>query len=302
MHTNISPEQFGIEVSRLLKERKLTQRGLAEYLGLTSPSVCYLLHNKLRPSRKQFDGIMEYLKADASTIVILKDLWMATQKNSEKRNNINENLFALRCEHGFNFQEVSAGTGITVDRLSVLENDPDSDVSPQELELIKGFYGVNSIFPFGSSNVRQGDFVAEDLPENSYCAKTLPILNMETFSRLSGKRYLAAELESMNLPKGFRRIDAALEQRSVALLICDAKSLHYGIPGTLELIIGENSGEFRDLLYIGRGSRGAISMFRMHKHRLEYFGFASPPPKISCTTVFPVLEFKFIAAQQLIKG
>ena len=94
----ITKEQFGIEVTKLLKERKLTQRGLAAHLGLTAAAVCYLLKNQLRPSSSQFDGIMEYLQADVTLINYLRPLWLKTQNPIEERNGVNVNLFSIRCK------------------------------------------------------------------------------------------------------------------------------------------------------------------------------------------------------------
>ena len=90
----VAKEQFGIEITRLLKENSLTQRGLANHLGITSAAVCYLLKNKLHPSAVQFDGIMEYLQADAAQINRLRKLWSATKKDGGRRDVKRENLFA----------------------------------------------------------------------------------------------------------------------------------------------------------------------------------------------------------------
>lgn len=303
---NISKEQFGIEISRLLKEKNLTQRGLAEYLGLTSASVSFMLHNKLRPSQEHFDGIMEFIKADAVTIIKLKDLWRATQKNSEERNNINENLFALRCERGFSIQQVSADTGIPSDRLRILETRPDASPTNQEIELLKGFYGSGSLALRRNNNDK---FFGKTIRENiSYgggkfaAGRVLPLIQVSAIARMPDETNLESYFESMSNKQKFCDMDCELAPRAAAVLICDSSELHYGIPGTLELIIGKNSPEHKDMLFIGRGSRGAVTLFRKQRNSLAYFGFAVPAPKITCVASLPVLEFKFITSCESASG
>lgn len=296
---NISPEQFGIEMSRLLKERKLTQRGLAEYLGVTSPTISYLLHNKLRPSAKHFDGIMEYIKADAAMIINMKELWRATQKNSEERNNINENLFALRCERGYTVQKVSADTGISADRLRILENNPAAIPTCQELELLKGFYGADS-FGFGRSNYNDPNrnIIAEGGADSRVflSGKVLPVIPVETLGRVPENRRLTDFLTNMTYKEQFCELAFDLAPRAAALLVCDAEEIHYGIPGTLEIIIGDNSRDQKDVLFIGHGARGAVTIFRKQRNRFVYSGFATPAPKISCIAALPILELKFTSS------
>lgn len=295
---NISPEQFGIEISRLLKERKLTQRGLAQYLGVTSASISYLLHNKLRPSQKHFDGIMEYIKADAAVIINMKELWRATQKSAEERNNINEKLFALRCERGFTIQKVSADTGISIDRLRVLENNPWTDPSSQELELLKGFYGAGSFWLDHNDCGLNPQGIAETMPDDPKftSGKILPLIPIETIGRVPQNVRLADFLNNMTYKEQFCELEFDLVPRAVALLICDAEELHYGIPGTLEIIIGENSPDHKDVLFIGHGARGAVTIFRKQRNRFIYSGFSSPAPQISCIASLPILALKFTSS------
>ena len=137
----LSENQFGIEITRLLRERKLTQRALADHLRVTSATVSYLLHNKLRPSPAHFNGIMEFLKADAPLINSLKVYWRATRKTPEERSFSNESLFALRCSRGLHLQKVAAGTGIPAERLRQLRA-----VTPEQISEAAGRLRLISVY------------------------------------------------------------------------------------------------------------------------------------------------------------
>ena len=291
-----SGEQFGIEISRLLKERHLTQRGLAEHLGVTSATVSYLLHNKLRPSQAHFNGILEYLKADAELMASLKNYWRATRKTPEERSFSNESLFALRCSRGLHLQKVAAGTGIPAERLRQLENQPDTLPEADELRRLKAFYGEEAFAAAGgfvSPPEPKSGFIAEETPSG---AKKLPLLTVEIVARAPEKTRFGDFIRGMTLEYRLRRLDESLADRALALLICDTADLHYGVPGTAELLIGDEEPGCRDYLYIGRGARGAVSLFHRRRKHLTYFGFAAQVPRIVATVVFPVLEFKITLA------
>ena len=290
----LSENQFGIEITRLLKERKLTQRELAEHLCVTSAAVSYLLHNKLRPSQAHFNGIMEFLKADAPLISTLKTYWRATRKIQTESSFANDTLFALRCSRGLTLQKVSAATGIPAERLRILENQPDAAPRAEEAAALKAFYGEEALSGENELPVRTPiPAVAE---KDSPGAKNLPLMTVETFARIPSGTTVAKFIGGMELPCRLRRLDEKLYGRAQAVIVCDSAELHYGLPGTVELLIGDYAPESRDLLYIGHGARGAVALFRRQRRHLEYFGFSAPAPRIVALTALPVLEFKFTAA------
>ncbi|MBR2872024.1 MAG: helix-turn-helix domain-containing protein, partial [Lentisphaeria bacterium] len=127
---DIEKEQFGLKIKRLLSARNLTQKELAEALGISPPAVTYLLRNELRTTPEHFDRIMEFLRADASEIKELQKLWFLTQPAN--RNSENINLFAIRCSQGKSLADVSADTGIDIERLRFLENKPGAIPTPGE--------------------------------------------------------------------------------------------------------------------------------------------------------------------------
>ena len=292
----LSENQFGIEITRLLKERKLTQRGLAEHLCVTSATVSYLLHNKLRPSQAHFNGIMEYLQADVQLINTLKSYWRATRKVQEEPSFANDTLFALRCSRGLTLQKVSAATGIPAERLKILENQPDASLKTEEADALKAFYGEAALSGKNELPVQpQVPGVSEKEPPG---AKSLPLMTVETFARIPSGSTVAKFIGGMDLPRQLRRLGEELYDRAQAVMICSGAELHYGLPGTVELLIGDNTPGGRDVLYIGHGARGAVTLFRRQRRHLEYFGFASPAPRIVAQTALPVLEFKFTAASE----
>ena len=293
----LSENQFGIEITRLLKERKLTQRELADHLQVTSATVSYLLHNKLRPSLAHFNGMMEFLKADAPLINSLKTYWRATRKIQEDPSFANDTLFALRCSRGLSLQQVSAATGIPAERLKVLENQPDAVPLAEEAAALKAFYGEEALSGKNELPVsRPSPAVAENDPPG---ARSLPLMTVETFARIPAGTTVAEFIGSMDLPCRLRRLEGVLYDRARALMVCSSSELHYGLPGTVELLIGDNTPEHRDLLYIGHGARGAVTLFRRQRRHLEYFGFAAPAPRIAALAALPVLEFKFTAASEV---
>ena len=292
----LSENQFGIEITRLLKERKLTQRGLAEHLCVTSATVSYLLHNKLRPSLAHFNGIMEYLQADARLINTLKNYWRATRKVQEEPSFANDTLFALRCSRGLTLQKVSAATGIPAERLKILENQPDAALRTEEADALKAFYGEEVLSGKNELPVQpRVPGISENDPPG---AKDLPLMTVETFARIPSGSTVAKFIGGMDLPHRLRRLGEGLYDRAQAVMICSSAELHYGLPGTVELLIGDNTPGGRDVLYIGHGARGAVTLFRRRRRHLEYFGFASPAPRIAAQTALPVLEFKFTAASE----
>ena len=293
----LSENQFGIEITRLLKERELTQRELAAHLGVTSATVSYLLHNKLRPSPAQFNGIMEFLKADAGLINTLKTYWRATRKIQAESSFANDTLFALRCSRGLSLQAVSAATGIPAERLKILENQPDAAPRAEEAAALKIFYGEGALSGENELPVETPPpAVSEETPPG---AKSLPLITVETFARIPAGVPVAKFIGGMDLPCRLRRLGDELYDRAQAVLICGSSELHYGLPGTVELLIGDNTPENRDILYIGHGARGAVTLFRRQRRHLEYFGFAAPAPKIAALAALPVLEFKFTAGPKI---
>ena len=293
----LSENQFGIEITHLLKERKLTQRELAYHLRVTPATVSYLLHNKLRPSLAHFNGIMEFLKADAPLINSLKTYWRATRKIQEDPSFANDTLFALRCSRGLSLQQVSAATGIPAERLKVLENQPDAAPLAEEAAALKLFYGEEALSGKNELPVsRPSPAVAEKDPPG---ARSLPLMTVETFARIPAGTTVAKFIGGMDLPCRLRRLGEKLYGRAQAMIVCDSSEVHYGLPGTVELLIGDNTPESRDLLYIGPGARGAVALFRRQRRHLEYFGFASPAPRIAVRAALPVLEFKFTAASEV---
>ena len=293
----LSENQFGIEITRLLKERKLTQRELADHLCVTPAAVSYLLRNKLRPSQAQFNGIMEFLKADAALINSLKTYWRATRKIQEEPSFANDTLFALRCSRGLTLQQLSAATGIPAERLRILENQPDAALKSEEAAALKAFYGEEALSGKNGLPVQQPvPAVAE---ADSPGAKNLPLITVETFARIPSGTTVAEFIGSMDLPCRLRRLGEKLYGRAQAMIVCDSSEVHYGLPGTVELLIGNNTPESRDLLYIGHGARGAVALFRRQRRHLEYFGFAAPAPRIAVQAALPVLEFKFTAVSEV---
>ena len=293
----LSENQFGIEITRLLKERNLTQRGLAEHLRVTPAAVSYLLHNKLRPSPAHFNGIMEFLKADAALINSLKTYWRATRKVQEEPSFANDTLFALRCSRGLTLQKVAAATGVPAERLSILENQPDAALRPEEAAALKAFYGEEALSGKNELPVQTPvPAVSETLSPG---ARSLPLMSVETFARIPSGSTVADFIGSMDLPCRLRRLGEELYDRARAVMICSSAELHYGLPGTVELLIGDNTPDGRDVLYIGHGARGAVALFRRQRRHLEYFGFAAPAPRIAVLAALPVLEFKFTAASDV---
>ena len=292
----LSENQFGIEITRLLKERKLTQRELADHLRVTPATVSYLLHNKLRPSLAHFNGMMEFLKADAPLINSLKTYWRATRKIQEEPSFANDTLFALRCSRGLSLQQVSAATGIPAERLKVLENQPDAAPRAEEAAALKTFYGEEALSGENELQVPPSPAVAE---QETPGAKSLPVITVETFARIPSGTTVAKFIGGMDLPCRLRRLEGVLYDRARAVMVCSSAELHYGLPGTVELLIGDNTPEGRDILYIGHGARGAVTLFRRQRRHLEYFGFAAPAPRIAVLAALPVLEFKFTAASEV---
>ena len=290
----LSENQFGIEISRLLKERKLTQQELANYLCVTPATVSYLLHNKLRPSQAHFNGIMEFLKADVQLINTLKTYWRATRKVQTEPSFANDTLFALRCSRGLTLEKVSAATGIPAERLRVLENQPEAAPRAEETAALKAFYGEEAFS--GGKELPAPEPVPAVSEKDPPGAKDLPLITVETFARIPAGTTVAEFISGMELPCRLRRLGEKLYDRAQAMIVCDSSEVHYGLPGTVELLIGDSTPGYRDVLYIGHGPRGAVTLFRRQRRHLEYFGFSAPAPKIAALAALPVLEFKFTAA------
>ena len=295
----ISKEQFGIEITKLLKERQLTQRGLAKHLNLTSASICYILKNKLRPSAAQFDGIMEYLRADAFQINRLRKYWRATQKENSERNGERENLFAIRCALGVTVEEVSEKTGISPERIRLLENKANVLPTAEEMELLRGYYGENPQLPdsFGDEEENEVAAVAEEfVKELNREEKSLPVFSTETLSRAAKAGSLEKFLGGLPFNNALFTISSKHLLRAKAVLICDAEEIHYGFDGRLELILAEHDPAGNDPLQLGRGSRGGFALWQKMRRTWKYFGAEHPAPRMINHWSLPVLEMRFIAS------
>ena len=294
-----SKEQFGIEVSRLLKKRSLTQSGLANFLGITPAAVCFLLKNKFRPSSAHFDGIMEYLRADAGEIGHLRRLWNATQKNNIERDDFSGNLFSIRVAKGVTVEEVARNTGIPEERLRQLENKAGIEPTQEERSLLKGFYGDTPVSL--DNTMGEGEFsfegVAEEFAQELKSkTKQLPVLSLDVFARVAR----AGSLEEFLVSIPFNTISCPLSpchfEQARAVLICDAEEIHFGFKGKLELVLADYDPESTAPLHLGRGSRGGVTLWQRMRRTWVYCGAEHPAPRMSNAWSLPVLEMRFIAA------
>ena len=298
----VSKEQFGIEITRLLKERKLTQRGLANHLGITSAAVCYLLKNRLHPSPAQFDGIMEYLQADASQISSLRGLWSNTQKNAGDRKGAIDNLFAIRCAKGVSLEEVSSSTGIPPERLRILEIKADAVPTADEEKLLKGYFGTD---PEGlEENLSEDNYrnneVAEGFAEEMQRSdKNLPVFSTDVLSRAAKAGSLEKFLGGLPFNNAVFSISPQHVQRAQAVLICDADEIHYGFEGTLQLVLADYDPASDDPLHIGRGNKGGFALWQKMRRDWKYYGAEHPAPRMSNAWSLPVLEMHFIASPRI---
>ena len=295
----ISKEQFGIEIIKLLKERQLTQRGLAKHLNLTSASVCYILKNKLRPSAAQFDGIMEYIHADAFQINRLRKYWRATQKERYDRSGEKENFFAIRCALGVTVEEVSASTGISPERIRILENKANEAPTPEELALLHEYYGDNPELLDGLHDEEENAVAAvaeEFVSEFNRGEKSLPVFTIDVLSRAAKAGTLEKFLGGLPFNNALFNISALHLQRAKAVLICNAEDIHYGFNGRLELILAEHDPESDDALQLGKGNRGGFALWQKMRRAWKYFGAEHPVPRMANSWSLPVLEMRFVAA------
>lgn len=295
----ISKEQFGIEITKHLKERKLTQRGLADHLGITSAAVCYLLKNKLRPSAAQFDGIMAYLQMNEEQIKMLRKLWSATQKESSAYTENIEDLFSVRCARNLTVEEVSQRTGIAADRLRFLENKADAHPTAEENRILSFFYGTVPCDQEGLSN--EGDplrhKVAEEFSgELHHGEKSLPVFTPDVLSRAAKAGSLEKFLGGLPFNNAVFNISPLHLKRAKAVLICDAEEIHFGFKGSLELVLADRAPGAHDPLHLGRGSRGGFALWQRMRRAWKYFGAEHPAPRMSNTWSLPVLEIHFVAA------
>lgn len=292
---DIEKEQFGQTLKRLLKSRNLTQKSLAEALGVTPATVSYLLQNKQHTTLEYFDRIMEFLKADAGEIKELQQLWLLTQPKN--RNNGNFNLFAIRCAQGKTIAEVSASTGIDAERLRFLENKPGAEPTPGEAALLKGLYGDNTEALEGfEDEFSSGSKVAEEIAEQIVSGKvSLPVLSLEVFSRVSKSGTLEKFLGDLPFNNELFNIAPEHQKRAKAVLTCPAKEIHYGFPGTIQLLLADSDPRYSDQLHLGKGTRGGFALWQKKNRSWHYFGAEHPAPRLANSWSVPVLELKFTA-------
>ena len=293
---DIEKEQFGLTIKRLLKERKLTQKGLADALGVTPPTVCYLLQNQLRASQANFDRIMEYIKADAFEIKALHQLWLLT-KPQEERNDQNVNLFSLRCALGMTLAEVSSATGIDIERLRYLENKAGVEPTAEENARLKGVYGgKQEVFDLSEEETEKKSEVAEEVAEEIISGQlSLPVLSLDVFARASKSGSLENFLGDLPFNNELFEVEPAHRKRAKAVLICHADEVHYGFPGRLQLLLADSSPAIPDQLHLGKGARGGFALWQKKNRSWQYFGAEHPAPRLSNAWSVPVLEMKFTA-------
>ena len=297
----IAKEQFGIEVTRLLKERKLTQRGLSERLGISSAAVCYLLKNQLRPSATQFDIMMEYLEATSDEINSLRQLWNATRKKKSKSSTKIENLFAVRCAQEKTLVEVAEATGLSIERLRILENKADATPTPDEAERLKAYYGPALDSP--PDLISTGEVlprVAEEFTDEvERSEKKLPVFTIDVLSRAAKTLTIEKFLGKLPFNSAVFTISPAHFNQAKAVLICDAEDIHFGFKGSVELILGEYDPDSTDTLHLGRGARGGFALWQKMRRSWKYFGSESPAPRMGNAWSLPVLEMRFVALSNM---
>ena len=289
-------EQFGLMIKKLLKDRKLTQKGLAEALGVTPPAVCYLLQNQLHPTPAHFERIMEYIKADAFEIKKLQKLWLHTQPQDE-RNVENVNLFSLRCSRGLTLSEVSTATGIDIERLRLLEIKAGIEPTAEEAARLKGLYGEKQeVLEFPEIESPPVSKVAEEVVEEIISGKiSLPVLSLDVFARASKSGTLDRFLGDLPFNNELFEVEAVHQKRAKAVLICNAEEVHYGFPGTLQLLLADSTPAIPDQLHLGKGARGGFALWQKKNRSWQYFGAEHPVPRLTNAWSVPVLEMKFTA-------
>ena len=294
-----SKEQFGIEITRFLKKRNPTQSGLANFLGVTPAAVCFLLKNKFRPSPAHFNGIMEYLHADAGEISYLRRLWNATQKNNIERDDLSGNLFSIRIAKGVSLEDAARSTGITEERLRLLENKAGVEPTQEELALLKGYYG-NTPVPLdntmGEGEITFAGVAEEFAQELKSKTKQLPVISLDVFSRVAKAGSLEAFLDPIPFNSTTYPVDPQHFERARAVLICDAEEIHFGFKGKVEMVLAEFDPDSTDPLHVGRGSRGGVTLWQRIRRSWVYCGVEHPAPRMSNAWSLPVLELRFIAA------
>lgn len=289
---------FGLEVIRMLKERKLTQRALAQYLSVTPAAVCYLLQNVLHPSAAQFDKIMEFLQAEANDVARLRRLWFATQEKSIPRSEEAINLFSIRCAKGVSLETVAAETGISEERLRYLENKAGAIPTAEENARLRGYYGdAPEQLDDSNDEFKLAESVAEELCKEALSGEvTLPVLSLDVLSRAAKAGTLSNFLGALPFNNTTFKIDACHRERAKAVLVCDAEEIHYGFPGKLRIVLADPDPLYADRLFIGRGQRGGFTLWQKMNNSWKYCGSETPAPRMLNAWSVPVLELNFISA------
>lgn len=295
-YMGIEKEQFGLTIKRFLKDRNMTQKELANALGVTAATVSFLLSNKLRTTPDTFDRIMEYIRADAFEMKKLRQLWLQTQPG-EGRNDENLNLFSIRCAQGLTLSEVSSATGIDIERLRYLENKAGAEPTAEESARLRGFYGQKpDSLDESEDEFTQSSKVAEELAEEIISGKiSLPVLSLDVFARASKSGTLENFLGDLPFNNELFEVGPEHQKRAKAVLICHADEIHYGFPGTLQLLLADAAPEFPDQLHLGKGARGGFALWQKKNRSWHYFGAEHPAPRLANAWSVPVLEMKFSA-------
>ena len=124
---------------------------------------------------------------------------------------------------------------------------------------------------------------------------SLPVLSLDVFSRASKSGTLEKFLGDLPFNNDFFEVEPALQKRAKAVLICRADEVHYGFPGTLQLLLADSNPAIPDSLHIGKGARGGFALWQKKNRSWQYFGAEHPAPRLANAWSVPVLEMKFTA-------
>lgn len=137
---------FAKQLMMLIRKSGLRQIELASRIGVSSAAISQFVHGTTLPTPHHMELIFDVFKTPAKTRSQLQyQLMLARSEPRRLGDNKNKpvELMPIRSSQGYTITEVAARTGISVDRIIALEENPTLALTNEEKLQFSQIYGVN---------------------------------------------------------------------------------------------------------------------------------------------------------------
>ena len=300
--------RFGKLLGDYLRNAGIKQNDVAALLGVSGSAVSQMMHGKIVPDQQQLTAICELLALDCAQLFELNSMLSQNRTGAENLlSPFNHSLFALRCQRGLSIRQLANLSGVSADHIRVFETCFGAIPLPEEAEKLARVLGcstasllqtagVGGLSDSAISQLSQlsqtpGNEVMEKAAAPYRAERQVPqltLLDLDNYTPGTGiVEYARAHVTKLVAFNEF-------PDREIVLLQASNRDLPLGIPGTVQLVLGDNRPEEQRELNLCRDAAGLYSLQEFRRNRIREFRLAGTRRTVGETIWhLPVLELYF---------